>query len=142
MYTVLLPVGEEERQATKAANAVRSFPLVQDDLRIVVLNVFQEFEASDEGEHISSDEFYSEDDFPDSVDVVTSLLEEDGITVEWRREHGDAGDEILRIAEEIDAGSILMSGRRRSPTGKALFGSVTQYVLLNAEQPVITAMVD
>ena len=35
-----------------------------------------------------------------------------------------------------------MSGRRRSPTGKALFGSITQYVLLNADQPVITAMVD
>lgn len=107
MYTILLPVGGKERQARKAANAVRSLPLDKDTLRVVILNVFQEFETPDEGEHVSSDQLYDEEDFPDSVDIATSLLKEGGITVERRREHGDAEDKILRVVDEIGAGRSL-----------------------------------
>lgn len=51
---------------------------------------------------------------------------------------GDAGDELVRYANEQDASYICVGGRRRSAVGKALFGSVTQDVLLNAECPVVT----
>ena len=51
---------------------------------------------------------------------------------------GDAEDEIVRYAEELDAEYIVMSPRKRSPTGKALFGSVAQSVIISASCPVVT----
>lgn len=53
---------------------------------------------------------------------------------------GDAADELLRYSQEHDARFVVISGRKRSPVGKALFGSVTQQILLNADRPVVTAV--
>ncbi|EMA54433.1 universal stress protein [Halococcus salifodinae] len=47
-------------------------------------------------------------------------------------------NEILRHAEEHDAEYIVISGRKRSPIGKALFGSTAQAILLEADRPVVT----
>jgi nucleotide-binding universal stress UspA family protein len=55
---------------------------------------------------------------------------------------GDAADEIIRYSSENDARYIVISGRRRSPVGKALFGSTTQSVLLDADRPVVTTIHD
>lgn len=51
---------------------------------------------------------------------------------------GDAADEIVRYAEREDARYIVIGGRKRSPVGKAVFGSVTQDVLLSADRPVLS----
>ncbi|GAA0313083.1 universal stress protein [Halarchaeum salinum] len=51
---------------------------------------------------------------------------------------GDVGEKIVDYADENDARYIVMGGRKRSPVGKALFGSVTQFVLLGTERPVVT----
>lgn len=53
---------------------------------------------------------------------------------------GDASDEIVRYSREHGARYVVLGGRKRSPVGKALFGSVTQSVLLNADRPVVTVM--
>ena len=53
---------------------------------------------------------------------------------------GDAADEIVRYSDDHEARYIVISGRKRSPVGKALFGSVTQSVLLDADRPVVTAL--
>lgn len=49
---------------------------------------------------------------------------------------GDKANRILAASEEFECNHILMTGRRRSPTGKAVFGDVSQQVVLNAEVPV------
>ncbi|MFH5800571.1 universal stress protein [Haladaptatus sp. CMAA 1911] len=44
---------------------------------------------------------------------------------------GDRKDQILKTAEQEACDHVFMSGKKRSPTGKAVFGDVTQSVILN-----------
>ncbi|MGM0606640.1 MAG: universal stress protein [Halobacteriota archaeon] len=136
MYTVLIAADPDQDSATVAAEAVTNLPGGDDELEIVVLNVQREFETPDEGARVSSDEFYEATEFPRSVEVLTEILESAGLTATKRREHGDPAEEILAVAAEIDVDAIVMGSRKRSPTGKAIFGSVTQSVLLDADCPV------
>ncbi|GAB7021163.1 universal stress protein [Halostagnicola bangensis] len=53
---------------------------------------------------------------------------------------GDPAEEILGYADEVGANYLVIGGRSRSPVGKALFGSVTQSVLLDADRPVVTIL--
>jgi len=50
---------------------------------------------------------------------------------------GDPPTVIKEYAAEHDAEYIVVSGRQRHPLGQALFGSVTQSLLLNADRPVV-----
>jgi nucleotide-binding universal stress UspA family protein len=54
-------------------------------------------------------------------------------------EHADA---LLAIADRRGCDHILLPGRRRSPTGKAVFGDRTQQVLLRFEGHVTAALHD
>ena len=75
--------------------------------------------------------------------VVTDTLKEfDESRVETQGRVGDPAEEILMEADRLDPEFLAVGGRRRSPVGKALFGSVTQEVLLNASCPVVTTMRD
>lgn len=49
---------------------------------------------------------------------------------------GDKGDEILALADDRDADHIFIAGRKRSPTGKAIFGDVTQRIILEFDGAV------
>lgn len=51
---------------------------------------------------------------------------------------GDVTRELVDYTDEHDVRYLVIGGRRRSPTGKALFGSNTQSILLNATVPVVT----
>ncbi len=51
---------------------------------------------------------------------------------------GDPANEIVEYADDQRARYVVISPRRRSQTGKLLFGSVAQTVLLNAICPVVS----
>lgn len=51
---------------------------------------------------------------------------------------GDVADEIVEYAAERNANYIVISPRKRSPTGKAIFGSTAQKVIVNADCPVVS----
>lgn len=53
---------------------------------------------------------------------------------------GNPTEEILVAGREAQAKYLVIGGRKRSPTGKALFGSTTQSILLGADRPVVTVM--
>ena len=123
MFKVLLPVDIDE------------------DRSLAVLNVAPEINVSDDsGGRIRSEDWYDETKIPSSVTQVSARLEEAGVAVTTRREHGKPAETILEVAEELGVDQIVMSGRKRTPVGKALFGSVTQAVLLSADQPVTIVM--
>lgn len=139
MYKVLTAVGTNEERSQKIADSIASLPGVPDEIEVVLLNVFEEFDVADDMGAANSDDLYDPENFPKSVKNARDQLEEAGINVEMRREHGDPAETICAVAREIGADSIALAGRKRSPAGKVLFGSVTQSVLLSAERPVIVA---
>lgn len=74
----------------------------------------------------------------ESVSRAQQIFEEAGVSVELREGSGDPAVSIIEMADKIDADAICVAGRKRSPTGKALFGSVSQSVMLNTDRPVLT----
>jgi nucleotide-binding universal stress UspA family protein len=53
---------------------------------------------------------------------------------------GEPAARIVTYTVDEDARYAVLCPRKRSPTGKALFGSVGQSVLLNANCPVVTTI--
>lgn len=135
MYTILIAVDPQRSTAELAAETVVRFPGL-DEIEVVLLNVQQEFETPDEGERVSSEDLYDEDAFPKSVNVAEEIIQREGVSVTRRREHGDPARMIVDVADQIGADQIVIGNEKRSPAGKALFGSVTQSVLLDTDLPV------
>jgi nucleotide-binding universal stress UspA family protein len=72
----------------------------------------------------------------DVVDDVT----DDRTDVTVSGHVGAPVDVILEQASDRDPAYLVLGGRKRSPVGKALIGSVLQKVLLSADYPVVTVM--
>lgn len=135
MYRVLLPVDSNTSRALEQARAVADLPSAADDVEATLLRVFDDIAASDDTEMIDPTRVYA-------VTEVQEFLEDAGITVELRGEVGDSGDVIIDVADEIDADVIVLGGPTQSPIGKVVFGSVGQYVLLNADRPVTMTLAE
>lgn len=74
--------------------------------------------------------------------IVDGTVEDTDVDVEHRGRVGDVADTILAEADRVEPRYLVVGGRRRSPTAKALLGDTTQTVLLNATCPVVTEMLD
>lgn len=75
-----------------------------------------------------------------AAQVASSLVDDYGFEApaESVGRIGDPATEIVDYAESEDARYIVVSPQQRSQTGKILFGSVAQSVLLNAHCPVVS----
>jgi nucleotide-binding universal stress UspA family protein len=71
-----------------------------------------------------------------SVRAVRDHLQEAGVKTDIREADVPPSDGIRSLADDVDADLIVMGGRKRSPAGKVLFGSITQSVLLNTDRAV------
>ena len=75
--------------------------------------------------------------------TATEILGDAGFTCEISGiESAESGQAILHHIDETDTDRVYMYGRKRSPVGKAVFGSDLQEVLFNASVPVIVLPAD
>lgn len=124
MKTILLCIDTDVERAKTQVESITTLPLKTDDLKVVVYHVFRGSNEPD-AKRLKS------------VIEATKRLESEGFAVEVRQSSGDTARNILQMAEELDVDSISIAGRKRSPTGKVLFGSVTQDVVLKSDRPVL-----
>ncbi|WP_026190157.1 universal stress protein [Halomicrobium katesii] len=126
MYNVLMPIDSDEERAMGQARAVSELPDARDQITVTLLHVFD-------------DESVAENTSPTQITAGRSVQEwfrDRGITVETMSTSGDPASEILDAASRIGADQIVLGGRKRSPLGSLLFGSVSQAVTLDAAIPV------
>ncbi len=144
MYKVLLPVDENDDRANEQVDAVLSLPGDTDEISVTVLHVIEEIDTmpDEAGATVIDDvnESLSElQDVPDSVEAVERRLEESGVETTRQVMVGQPAEGIRQIARDDGTDAIVLGPRKRSPVGKAVFGSVTQSVILEGDRPVIVA---
>lgn len=71
-----------------------------------------------------------------TVRELTQAFDDANLDYEIRGQVGPHGESIVELANEVGANRVVVGGRKRSPTGKAFFGSTAQEVMLNAPCPV------
>ncbi|WP_121740882.1 universal stress protein [Natronorubrum halophilum] len=111
------------------------------------LHVILVYEESDHKYLINKSLNIDDEVSPEQAEELAATVIEqvsEGVTDEYEPvgRTGNPPEEIISHANDVDASYIVVGGRSRSPVGKALFGSVTQSVLLDADCPVVAVMAE
>lgn len=152
MYTVLVPFDTDEERAVAQGEMVLRLPDVAGSVEVTLLHVVDESGGLSIGGVASGDDVgaagattVEREAGAGPSDVLEipaggrlhEMLTDVGVTVTTERRTGDPAEMILEVAKEIAADQIVLGGRKRSPLGTLLFGSVTQAVILDADRPVM-----
>ncbi|GGN23033.1 universal stress protein [Halarchaeum nitratireducens] len=145
---ILAAVGEQHDQEAIIETGRDLAEAYDDDLR--VLHVIPEDEAESHFESVRSIDQFSNTSFSIEIeraeDIAERLVEmalgDVPATITPAGRIGDPTEEILDDAASVGPRYIVIGGRKRSPTGKALFGSVTQSVILSADHPVVSVLAE
>ncbi len=143
MYHVLVPIDDDETRVRSQAEAVLGLAAAT-DVRAEVLHVYEEIDTpADEAGSSTIEEINRNLDriqgLPDTADLLVELLREAGVETAVHDGTGDPEEAIHAVATEFDVDAIVLGARRRSPVGKAIFGSVTQAVILETDRPVMVS---
>ncbi|WP_224332338.1 universal stress protein [Haloprofundus halobius] len=125
MYQVLVGVDDDVARARACAREVTNLPGGTDEKTVTLLHSFTE----DPGDRSAAD--------VESVNAAAESLDDHGVRYELLESGGDPAQSILDAAKEVGADLVVVAGRKRSPAGKAIFGSVSQSVILSSNRPVM-----
>lgn len=119
---VLLGIGGSDDSFTALEATVERARTAGDDLSIAVVD------------NPSTDRSYA-----DIEAQILSVLDEAGVEADVRRVEGDAGSQLVQIAESEGFDRIALGGGQTSPMGKITLGQIAEFVLLNS--PVTVTLV-
>ncbi|WP_049986000.1 universal stress protein [Halobellus rufus] len=128
MYQMLVPVDDDENRALNQARYVASLPDAESAIEATVLAVAPPSSLGT-AEDVEFAEF-------EAAMAAAAHLESQGVQVARRVGDGGVGEEIVRIADELDSDEIVMGGRKRSGVAPLLLGSTVREVFVSTERPV------
>lgn len=124
-----------ERVASEAARLAAAF-----DADLQLLHVTESSEYADR-ERSAVREGEAPADFEELEAEAAATAEAAGASLDRPFEAvgrvGEPGKVLVEAAGTDEASYLVVGARHRSPVGKAVFGSVTQSVLLNSSVPVL-----
>ncbi len=140
--TVLLAVGPMDTvRAEELAETVLEIaePL---EASVVIGHAFTEDEYEEFREDLGFEERVENVD-PDDVAArrppvgdLEEIFADAGVEYEVRGALGEVSSKVVDMAIDVDADRLVLGGRRRSPAEKAVLGSVSQDIILQAPCPV------
>ncbi len=142
MIELLLLAVEDNRDRMLPLNDHAAEIAAALDARVVLFRVYPEAEFEERRA-----EFGFESTDPTTLakrHAVTrecaATLRERGVSFSIEATIGDPATEIERYVNEHDIDHVFLGGRRRSATGKAILGSVSQSVLVSVDVPCTVLM--
>lgn len=139
--TILLAVGQEDEDRAKRLAETAIEIAEPTGAHVVLSHIFTDREFDEVVDQLDFDAGENPD--PSAVAArhvttrtVAQSLDAVDVDYEIRGSVGDRGETIVDLAKSEGADRVIVGGRRRSPTGKAVFGSTAQEVMLSAPCPV------
>lgn len=133
-------VNQSDRGPVVAAEAARIAEAFDDTLHLVHVMSTSDFV----GEAMSDAKTTGEVDMDDVRERAAEVAAEMAADVEYSYEPvgliGNVAPKVVEYVAEHDARYVVVGGRKRSPAGKAIFGSTPQSILLNASCPVVSVL--
>ncbi|USZ73642.1 universal stress protein [Natronosalvus halobius] len=126
MYEIIAGIDSNENRGVAQAKKIAAIPMDPDTVHVTLVHVFED----------KADPAVSARNVA-SVHRAAQILEDAGIETTIVEADGNPVTALLEETAERAADLIVVAGRKRTPTGKALFGSVTQRVILNSDYPVL-----
>lgn len=109
------------------------------DASVVLARAYEEDEYDERVEKLEFESQPTTDEVArrsEQVRNAARALQDAGIDYEIRGVVGEEGYPFVDLAKTLEPDFLHIQGKGRTPTGKALFGSTAQTILLNAPCPV------
>ncbi len=140
MYKILAAIDMDEERAVHQAQTIADMPQAEGEIEVYLMHTYPEGASSQKIDDLMHT--FPEGPSAEQIESVrraSDILDDQGISYQLLEKRGDLSKAILEKADEVEASLICISGRKQTPVGKALFGSVAQAVILNTSRPVLFA---
>jgi nucleotide-binding universal stress UspA family protein len=142
LETLVVAVGPNDNTRTDELTEAILDVAVPTDASVVLLHAFSEraYEEGIEEAGFDPEESPSADELAgrlEGIDQLSEALDAVEVSYEIRGEIGAEGETILQTTERVGGDLLYISGRKRSPTGKAVFGSTSHRIMMNSSCPVL-----